>query len=79
MWEGFPQTPDPMDPDAQSFWKIRLRGCLEHNPTPDLPVATRHLFDAMDKMCRGGWPHLTMDMAALQRAVQEEGTRRAPA
>jgi len=79
LWEGYALTPDgEVDPEAQAFWKIRFRGCLEHNPTPDLPVATRHLFDAMDKMCRGGLPDLTMAMAALGKAV-EEGTRRAPA
>jgi len=80
LWEGYALTPDgQVDPDAQAFWKIRFRGCLEHNPTPDFPVATRHLFDAMDKMCRAGLPDLTMAMAALERAVGEEGNRRAPA
>lgn len=80
LWEGYALTPDgQVDPDAQAFWKIRFRGCLEHNPTPDFPVATRHLFDLMDKMCRGGWPDLTIPIASLGKAVEEEGSRRAPA
>ena len=69
LWEGYPIGHDPDDLEPQSLWKLRLRGCLEHNPTPDLSVLATRLRETVLAMHAAGWPDMALTVGQLDAAV----------
>lgn len=70
LWQGYPIGYDfEGDLSAQALWKIRFRGCLEHNPTPDLSVLATNLRDTMLALQAAGWPDVPLSVGQLDAAV----------
>ena len=71
VWMGYPIGYDfDADPDhAQALWKVRFRGCLEHNPTPDVAALATGLRATLVTLEKANMPSMPLTIGQLDVAL----------